>query len=631
MNFYKYKIIGILKLYIGLFFSFAIIRSIFLFANINNFPSLTFSKLFWIEVYGARFDWFTISALNILFVFLFILPFKFTLTRYYLTICNAIFLLLNGIGFLFEFIDFAFFQFTHRRSTIGIFDLLFRAQTDIVTLLPHFVSTYWYFVVLFALSILYLNWLFNRIYVKGDISIPKLSKKNIIFQCILILSILLIFILGIRGGLQRIPIVILDASKQGYNQYDQAILNTTFCILKSFELEQLEKVNDIPDGLSKKYFNPIREYASTGSENCNVCIIILESFSKEFTGLGHRKNYTPFLDSLMQNSLTFSNAYANGKTSIEAIPSIIASMPSFMQRPYINSEYSNNRIDALPILLKKKGYHSTFFHGGTNGTMNFNSFAAIAGFDEYFGRTEYADEKDYDGSWGIWDHKFLPRVVDEITKIKEPFFTAIFTLSSHDPFKVPLAFNNKFPKGNQNIIQSIGYTDYSLRLFFNKAKKEAWYKNTLFVITADHTSASNDPYYANTIGQYSIPLLLFKNNELRGTNNKAVQQIDIMPTVLDYLNYELPFYSLGSSMLNNQSVPVIFYPNPNYYVVNDSNISVYTGNKIAETYNYHRDSMMFNPISIKKSKKLDEEMFIRSFLQRYNNDILNNCTHYQQN
>ncbi|MBK7669695.1 MAG: LTA synthase family protein [Sphingobacteriaceae bacterium] len=451
---------------------------------------------------------------------------------------------------------------------------MFGKQIDLIKLIPHFILDYWYLLLIYFVFL----WALLKSYeIINTRQIPKLKKiniKNISIHFLILISFCSYVVLGIRGGFQKIPIVLLDAAKYTRPNFIPILLNTPFSILKSTELHELKTSNLIPKNLSEKYFSPIHEVKSGKFENLNVCVIILERFSKEFCGIGGRKSYTPFLDSLMEKSLVFTNAYSNGKSSIEGVPAILASLPSLMQDPYINSAYSNNTIQTLPNLLKAKGYHTSFFHGGTNGTMNFDSFAKIAGFDYYYGRTEYNNERDYDGQWGIWDDAFLAQMPKIVSQFKEPFFTSLFTLSSHNPYLVPYKFKGKFPKGNLEIIETIGYTDYSLKLFFNEAKKEKWFNNTLFVITSDHTAISNDKYYSNPIGQYSIPIVFYKNNELIGTNGKTVQQIDILPTIMDYLNYDKPYYAFGESMFSARNKPIIYFTNPYYYLILDSTVYI---------------------------------------------------------
>ncbi len=330
----------------------------------------------------------------------------------------------------------------------------------------------------------------------------------------------------------------------------------------------------------------------------------------------------------MSQSIVYTNAIANGKTSINGIPSIIASMPSYLEDPYLNSIYSSNKIETLPNLLKQKGYTSVFYHGGTNGTMNFNSFAQLAGYDAYYGRTEYNNDNDYDGHWGIWDEPFLTKTVSEISKLKQPFFNSIFTLSSHNPYKVPEKYKGKFPKGNEEIIQSIGYADYALKCFFRDAQKQAWFNNTLFVITPDHTATSSDPFYSNMIGQYSIPIVFYKKDLPSKKVEKTVQQIDILPTVLDYLNFDKPFYSHGKSMLTDNTQPILYYNSPYFCCVKDSFFYIMSNQTFGEKYNYMTDSLLKNNL-YKESTEKELLNFCNAYKQTYTNDILKNKTFFE--
>jgi len=434
-------------------------------------------------------------------------------------------------------------------------------------------------------------------------------------------------VVGLRGGLQRIPIVLLDAAIYTSPKYIPILINTPFSVIKSADLTDIKQLSFFDDNTLKSYYDPIHKPDTGKFTNYNVCVIALESFSKEFTGISNRKSFTPFLDSLMRQSITFINGIANAKTSINGIPSIMASIPCFLENHYLNSIYSNNMIQTLPNLLKTKGYYSVFYHGGTNGTMNFDSFAKLAGYDEYYGRTEYNDEKEYDGQWGIWDEPFLKKTVQAMSKLKTPFVTSIFTLSSHNPYKIPKKYEGKFDKGKMEIHQCIGYTDYALKQFFAEAQKQPWFNNTLFVLSPDHTSVSNDPFYADMIGQYSIPIIFYKKGITPKMETKTVQQIDILPTVLNYLKYDQAYYSFGHDMFSDKKQPSIFYNSPSFYCVDDSLFYVLSDYTFKEVYNYRADSLLQrNVIGSHTGKELLN--FCKAFIQTYNRDVINNKTFY---
>jgi len=594
-------------------------KSYFQEINLSEFNALLF--------YGLRFDAFSIAATNALYILLCALPFHFYYSLLYQKITSIIFIITNTAALSLNFIDFAYFPFTQKRTTCEVANLIFGGQTEFTKLIPHFLSDFWYMVLLFVGFVWFLITIHFKIK-KQEIqkTVPfslKLSGVYVLIFLLLIGST----VLGIRGGLQRVPIVLVDAATYTEPRYIPIVINTPFSILKSAELTELTPINLFSEGQLKTYYNPIHK-ADTGTfKPLNVCVIILESFSKEFTGIGNRKSFTPFLDSLMKQSLLFENGIANGKTSINGIPAVIASMPCLLENQYLNSMYSNNRLQTLPNLLKQKGYYSVFFHGGTNGTMNFNSFAKLAGYDAYYGRNEYNNDEDYDGQWGIWDEPFLQKTVEEMSKLKSPFFTSIFTLSSHNPFTIPNKYTGKFPKGPYDITESIGYADYALKQFFNKAREQTWFNNTLFVITPDHTSTSNDPFYSNLIGQYSIPILFYKSDLTPKKEGKTVQQIDILPTVLDFLNYDKPFYSFGKSMLNENRQPCMYYSSPYFCCVKDSFFYVIKNHQFVDIYNYKNDSLLkTNLINPKENKQLLN--FCNAYIQTYTNDLINNNTFY---
>jgi phosphoglycerol transferase MdoB-like AlkP superfamily enzyme len=333
----------------------------------------------------------------------------------------------------------------------------------------------------------------------------------------------------------------------------------------------------------------------------------------------------------MQSSVVCTNAYANALHSAEGVPAVISGMPSLMDEPITTSSYGTDKLTSLPSVLKTEGYQTAFFHGGTNGTMSFDIYASNAGFDEYYGRTEYDNEADYDGNWGIWDEPFLQFFAHRLSTIKEPFFVSVFTLSSHDPFRVPVQYQEILPKGTLPIQQTIAYTDRALKEFFHSASQQPWYKNTLFVITADHAApVSTDPYYSSYgLGRYAIPIILFSPGDtaLRGITDTLTQQIDILPSVLDYLGYNKPFFAFGNSIFRKA------YPR---FVVNElsghylwyMNHYLLTANELVPNalYDISRDSMLHRNILLQRKELAHDTLipYFKAFVQLYRSSLINN-------
>ena len=269
----------------------------------------------------------------------------------------------------------------------------------------------------------------------------------------------------------------------------------------------------------------------TVSEKKNIVLIIMESFSLEYM----EKGYMPFLSELQKRSLFFPYHLANGRRSIEALPSVLCGLPSLIDEPLSKSSFQGNNFLCMPKLLKNAGYTNVFFHGGAKGTMGFESYTLANGFDRYFSRSDYPDDKDFDGHWGIYDGPFFNFFIKQLKITREPFLAGFFSLSSHQPYSLPPEYKGKFPKGTLEIHASIGYSDNCLKDFFEQAKKESWYENTIFIITADHTSKLESKKYLNQIGRYRVPLMIFSPN-MKWENvvtDKVTQHSDIPRTVLD--------------------------------------------------------------------------------------------------
>ncbi|MFL2639531.1 MAG: LTA synthase family protein, partial [Flavobacteriaceae bacterium] len=355
-------------------------------------------------------------------------------------------------------------------------------------------------------------------------------------------------IIGMRGGIGNAtrPINMVDAHRYvDKSVHADFVLNSPFCLIRTYNKNFFKKEKFVNPEEINDLIKPIKKLNDSIKTRPNVVLIVLESFGREYIGSFNKKrkidnyvSYTPFLDSLSNHSLIFTNAFANGRQSIEALPSILASLPSF-RIPFTSSPHSNQNIQSLVSVFNELDYSTSFFHGAPNGSMGFLGLSNILGFDNYFGKKEFNNDSLYDGYWGIWDEPFFQYMKSEIDHFNEPFFTTLFSLSSHEPFNVPKNYQNFFPKGNVDMHEVIGYSDNALKKFFNSAKKQEWFKNTLFVITSDHCNQFWYPYYRAPINRFAVPILFYHpNNTLNGTDNSLAQQLDIFPSIIDYIGYE---------------------------------------------------------------------------------------------
>ena len=622
---YTQQLVLLVKRLLICYFVYFVCRIVFYTANKNDFPETDFSELLELCLAGLRFDTFSIFVANALFILLSILPINLFSKSVFQKLLFWVFIVFNSVFLSTNCIDLVYYRFTKKRSSYDLFEQI-GGQSDLARLLPQFIIDFWWAFLFFGIMVYTMVLLYKRVKIASMVVYTTKPLKHWLGIGFLFLFSSGLTVLGIRGGLQRVPIDIIDAGSVAKPEEVPIVLNTPFTLIKSTSQISIKEYTFYAADELGKFYNPIHQFDSVITEKQNLVVIILESFAKEYTKLGKQKSITPFLDSLIDHSLTFNNAYSNGNKSIEGIPAILSSLPTLIENPLINSLYANNKQSSLAVLLKKEGYHSAFFHGGINGTMNFDDWAVLAGYDAYYGRNEYNNDEDFDNFWGIWDEPFLKYTVSTMDKFKQPFHSAIFTLSSHHPFFIPKKFKGKFPKTSLENSESIAYADYALREFFKAAQKTDWYKNTLFVLTADHSSLSEHPFYRSTIGNLAIPILFFKpDNSLAGQNSRVFSQIDILPSSLYLLGYQKPFFAFGESFSGKKNKLSYYYSNSNYYVINDSMAFQFNKDELLGVYNFKRDSSLQQNI-ITKHSGIETEIInhYKAFLQTYNATLIHN-------
>lgn len=617
MKNYKQSIALFIKRFFLLVLIYQLSRILFYGINMELFGNITFQTFSG----GLLFDFAAIAFLNTIFIIAHLIPGNFKYKPSYQRILKISFYIVNLIFIATNFIDVIYYRFTGRRSTFSMITAK-GMEKEAIGLIPSFLKEFWYIAVIFII-VSYIFWRLIPNLKKGILT-ENLSLKDYLKQsAIFLLSIALLLVIG-RGGFQKKPIKIVDAIKYGELSNSALVLNTPFCILKTItKKEDIDKVQYFDEKELVSIYNPEISLQPAGAAiKKNVVILILESFGDENVGRGQ----TPFLDSLITKSYYFKNGFANGKVSIDAVPSILSSIPSLMNNSFISSSYSLNKINGLPKILKKEGYNTSFFHGAFNGSQNFDQYAKVAGFDHYFGKDQYVGNEAFDGRWGIFDEEFLQFYASKLTSFKQPFFSSLFTISSHNPYIIPEKYKGKFPKGKTDIQESIAYTDYALRRFFDTAKKQSWYNNTLFVLSADHTSSSGDQEIDKTnIGKFSIPILFFdpSNKDLVGVDEKNFQQIDIMPSILDYLNIKTDMISFGKSYKSKENF-VVYYLQGTYHYIQDDYYLAFANNQVIGLYNWKKDPLLKTNLMKTDKNMVDKSVkFLKAYIQTFNTRVIN--------
>lgn len=607
---------------------FTICRLFFFMVNHSYFEDMTVGHFVNLCCAGFQFDRTAIIYTNVVYLLLMVIPFRFRLNETYQKVVRWVFVIFNALAIMMNLGDSAFFAFTNRRTTFSIFSE-FKHEDNLVGVMANGVIEYWY-VTLFAI---FLFWLLYKIYLLGHKPAQEQPAKFYYpVQTVLFALVVWLAVVGARGGFTRDtrPITLSNANQYVDKSSEAAIvLNTPFCIYRTLGSKTYKNPNYFADENDmNKVFSPIHVPQPKGEfKPLNVVVIILESFGKEYSGFfnpdlegGKYKGFTPFLDSLYQQGLTFRYSYATGRKSIDAMPSVLSSIPMF-EEPFILTPYSNNSINSLASCLGSKGYYTAFFHGAPNGSMGFQAYAKLAGFKDYYGMTEYNNKADFDGYWAIWDEPFLQYYANKMNEFKQPFMTSLFTASSHHPFNIPEKYKGKFPLGTNPLHKCIGYSDNALREFFQTASKMPWYKNTLFVITADHTNQVCFDEYRTDEKLYSVPILFYQpGSDLKGVENRLASQSDIMPSVLAYLNYDKPFVAFGSDVLT-QADPekyVVNYNNPLYQILKGDYMLQFDGQRVVSLYNLRKDPMLQNNLE-GKEPDVENDMLIhlKAQIQQY--------------
>jgi phosphoglycerol transferase MdoB-like AlkP superfamily enzyme len=605
--------------------------------NTSFFPNLTFQRFVIIMGGGLRFDLSATLYSNSLFILLMILPFTFRFRNGYKSLVKWIFIITNSIAFAANTADFIYYRFTLRRTTLSFLNQ-FENETNFGKLLFQFVFDYWYATLFFVFLVTLLVIAFNRISYDG----PQQPNKWKFYGYGVVAFALCIglFIGGARGGFREStrPITLSNAASYVKEPREiNLVLNTPFALMRTAKANVISKVNYFSSEEElNKVFNPVKIPRDTlPFQRKNVVVLILESFSKEFIGAynkelegGKYKGYAPFLDSLIGVSHAFQYSMANGRKSIDAMPSVICSIPS-IEVPYVLSHYSGNKINSLPSLLRNKGYYSAFFHGAPNGSMGFDAFANLSGFDGYFGKDEYEDTyratDDFDGIWGIWDEKFLQYFATKMNSFKQPFYTTVFTVSSHHPYNLPSEYENVFKGGPKPVHRTIQYTDMALRKFFAKASKMPWFNNTLFVLTADHASAEIQfQEYNSPSGYFAVPIIFYEpGSSPLPMKNEIVQQADILPTVLGNLHFNEPYFSFGRNVFGDEEPFVFNYLNNTYQAFMGDYFLQFDGTKSIGLYNFKTDKTIGNNLLDSRPEVVGKmELRLKAFIQQYNNRMV---------
>ena len=519
------------------------------------------------------FDSMSIVYLNCLFILLSLLPFRFRGTTVYQNVLFWLYTVTNSLGIIvFNLCDTVYFYFAQKRFTSEELHFVKEDTNNLPIICQALKDNFWLVFVGAAL-------IFLMVYAYRKVKYRPTEIKNpwIYYpvNTVLMVVLLLVSFAGSRGSF-HIAIRPYTLSNAAYYtttpQKANLILSNPFCLLRTLRLKELDSPHYYDQAELESIYTPYH-YPDTSSINLgkrNILIFVMESFSKEHSKFycpelyKNEDGYTPFLDSLMQHSYVFINAFSNGMKSIEALPSILTSIPSY-KKSFILLPQSLGKINGLPSLLSNEGYSTSFFCGAERSSMGFEAFCKMAGVNNFYSRENYEKERkvnEYtmESIWGVYDMPFYLYMADKLDDMPKPFFASVFNLTSHHPFRLPPDYQNKVPKGHTKVQPCVAYTDMALREFFNKAKTTSWYDSTIFVFVADHVSPEiYAPQTRVAKGHTRIFCFIYtpdhalqggKDIGIKDTN--VTQQMDLMPTLLGLTGYNKPYFAFGRDVFNEK-------------------------------------------------------------------------------
>ena len=610
---------------------YSLLRLLFFFFHFPLYSSFSLGQLFFSFLHGIRFDLAAIFLLNCpLIILSLILPDKNRWTHF---LTYWPFLLLNLPFIFINLIDMEYFKYTGKRIGLDIFII----KNEAIGQLDQFFKNYWFLIPIALCFILIVhilgrpktNTIPHPYYIRNKTSLPWTLGK----RAMMALLIIAITIISIRGGIQGKVLKPIHAYTTAHFNLGPLVLNSTFTLLWGQQNRGFKKKATYFQTREEtlQYLPPPLLRSQRGPQRDNVILVILESFSTEFWGAANDyPGYTPFLDSLAKKGLFFKRSFTNSRVSLNAVFSILFGVPTLMDGYLAKSNYQHNTWIGLGHVLAKAGYHTSFFHGTPQDSLYLDAVSNRAGLIDHYHMGVYPQKNaHYDGHWGIYDRPFLQFMAQKLSLHSRPFFSTVFTVSSHQPFEIPPKEKGRFRKGPSQMYEAIGYTDDSLRSFFETAKNMPWFKNTLFIITGDHTQAERirTPNTGTSLGRFMVPLLIYHPGKSLPSArvNQVTQHADIFPTIMDYLGLK-PKRTLlfGHSVFDDTEEDMaLFYLEGHYWLVqNDYFLQYNSYRKEALLFDY-ADHAQKNPLNHPqiKSKMLKK---LQAHIQYFQNGLIEN-------
>ncbi|HRQ78210.1 MAG TPA: LTA synthase family protein [Gemmatimonadaceae bacterium] len=579
-------------------------------------------------VHGMRFDLSAIAYTNIPFILLSLAPAAWLARRWYQWMLRGLFVAVNGAATIVMVGDVGYYPFTGTRVTMDVFALSSEATAQADQLFVNFAGL----TVLGVFLLSTLVFAYPRAQVEGAAPVPRWRRVASA------LTVVVATVIAARGGFQKKPLNPIHAFAGGSHEIGVLTLNSAFTLLQSPRDRALEPVAYFDDAqqvdsiLQSGYGYAEAMGDALPPRPQNIVLLILESYATEFWGGTDREHpeLTPFLDSLRQHGTFYTESFANGRRSMDALPSILLGMPLYRGQSIAVSRYQSNQWIGLGHFLREGGYHTSFFHGAVKGTMYFDAIASLAGIEDFYPLERFPEDvqrEAYDGHWGLFDEEALQFAVRQVGTFREPWFSTMFTISTHHPYRLPPRYADSLPTGSREIHASVAYTDLAVRRFFEVARTQPWFEHTLFVITGDHTPPSRSARYDTPVGRYMVPTLLYHPGGVLPALDptRVVQHVDLFPTILDYAGVRperLPLF--GHSLFAEAPGEAVLTTDETYWLVRADAVLERRPDGSERVLPYLRERTGAEEGTMPASEQDEVSRRLRAYVQHYTMSLINN-------
>jgi phosphoglycerol transferase MdoB-like AlkP superfamily enzyme len=563
----KNRILFILKYCLFWLLLFQVLRAVFIVYNYAFYNVSPIGEILKSFIYGSKLDVSFTAYLSILPFIIISISFFFDREILFKKIIMSYSMTLIIIITLLSLIDFELYKWWGFRLDATVLKYIntpreMMASSEVA---PVFLLITLFFFIISGMFVVYVLLLYPH-----NKSFEKTSLLRSVIGFLAILVITASLIIPIRGGLQLAPMNESAAFFSTNPLLNNTAVNVPWNFIHSILEKNYETQNPYINNSESKVSEIIKQlYAEPGRskkilrERPNVIVIIWESFTaKVVKETGGKDKITPQFSRLIKEGILFDNIYASGDRSDKGLIAILAGYPSQPTKSIITNPGKAIHLPAISTELKNNGYNTSFYYGGELEFANIKSFLLNHNYDKLTSKSDF-EEKYWNSKWGAHDEIVLDRQFEDLNNEKQPFFSTIFTLSSHEPFEIPIPPLLPGTDWQTLFLNSMHYTDQCIGKFIEKAKKTSWWNNTVIIIIADHGHAypSESGVPMHVPAEFHIPMLWLGGalNTSPNVNQRIGSQTDLANTLLHQMDIYTQKFPFSKDLMNPESVPFAYY------------------------------------------------------------------------